>query len=77
MLKVTLRSIWEHKRRLVLTIISIVLGVSFMAGTFVLNDSFNRLFDDLFADRQRERRHRGARRGALQRPASAAATSAP
>lgn len=49
MLKVTLRSIWDHKRRLVLTIISIVLGVSFMAGTFVLNDSFNRLFDDLFA----------------------------
>ena len=50
MLKVTLRSFWEHKRRLVLTIISIVLGVSFMAGTFVLNDSFNRLFDDLFDD---------------------------
>jgi putative ABC transport system permease protein len=50
MLKVTLRSIWEHKRRLVLTIISIVLGVSFMAGTFVLNDSFNQLFDDLFAE---------------------------
>jgi putative ABC transport system permease protein len=49
MLKVTLRSIWDHKRRLVLTIISIVLGVSFMAGTFVLNDSFNKLFDDLFA----------------------------
>jgi putative ABC transport system permease protein len=49
MLKATLRSIWDHKRRLVLTIISIVLGVSFMAGTFVLNDSFNKLFDDLFA----------------------------
>ncbi len=50
MRRLTLRSIWEHKRRLVLTIISIVLGVSFMAGTFVLNDSFNRLFDDLFAE---------------------------
>jgi putative ABC transport system permease protein len=49
MLKVTLRSIWEHKRRLVLTITSIVLGVSFLAGTLVLNESFNRLFDDLFA----------------------------
>ena len=39
MLKVTLRSFWEHKRRLVLTIVSIVLGVSFMAGTFVLSDT--------------------------------------
>jgi putative ABC transport system permease protein len=48
MLKVSLRGIWDHKRRLVLTIVSIVLGVSFMAGTFVLNDSFDRLFDDLF-----------------------------
>ncbi|MFL6206713.1 MAG: ABC transporter permease [Acidimicrobiales bacterium] len=49
MLKVTLRSFWEHKRRLVLTVISIVLGVSFMAATFVLGDTFNRFFDDLFS----------------------------
>ena len=49
MLKVTLRSFWEHKRRLALTIVSIVLGVSFMAATFVLGDTFNRFFDDLFS----------------------------
>ena len=65
MLKVTLRSIWDHKRRLVLTIISIVLGVSFMAGTFVLNDSFNRLFDDLFATGNENIDTAGARRGPL------------
>ena len=44
-----LRSFWAHKRRLTLTIVSIVLGVSFMAATFVLGDTFNRFFDDLFA----------------------------
>src|SRR6187551_646220 len=38
MLKVTLRSFWAHKRRLTLTIVSIVLG-----------DTFNRFFDDLFS----------------------------
>src|SRR5690349_3045760 len=49
MLKVTLRSFWAHKRRLTLTIVSIVLGVSFMAATFVLGDTFNKFFDDLFS----------------------------
>jgi putative ABC transport system permease protein len=49
MLKVTLRSFWEHKRRLVLTVLSIVLGISFMSATFVLGDTFDRQFDDLFA----------------------------
>ncbi len=50
MLKVTLRSFWEHKRRLVSTIIAIVLGVAFMCGTFVLTDTLDQVFDDLFAE---------------------------
>ena len=50
MRKLTLRSLWDHKRRLVLTLVSIVLGVSFMSGTFVLSDTLDRLFDDLFAE---------------------------
>jgi putative ABC transport system permease protein len=50
MLRVTLRSFWEHKRRLVSTIVAIVLGVAFMAGTFVLSDTLDRVFDDLFAE---------------------------
>ena len=49
MLRVTLRSFWEHKRRLISTIVAIVLGVAFMAGTFVLSDTLARVFDDLFA----------------------------
>jgi len=50
MLRVTLRSFWEHKRRLVSTVIAIVLGVAFMAGTFVLTDTLDQVFDDLFAE---------------------------
>lgn len=54
MLRVTLRSFWEHKRRLVSTIIAIVLGVAFMAGTFVLTDTLDKVFDDLFAESNEE-----------------------
>ncbi|MDP1819502.1 MAG: FtsX-like permease family protein [Acidimicrobiales bacterium] len=50
MLRLTRRSLWEHKRRLVSTIVAIVLGVAFMAGTFVLTDTLDRTFDDLFAE---------------------------
>ncbi|MGK2947200.1 MAG: ABC transporter permease [Acidimicrobiales bacterium] len=50
MLRVTLRSFWEHKRRMVSTVVAIVLGVAFMSGTFVLSDTLDRVFDDLFAE---------------------------
>lgn len=54
MLRVTLRSFWEHKRRLISTIVAIVLGVAFMAGTFVLTDTLDKVFDDLFAQSNEE-----------------------
>ena len=50
MLRVTLRSFWEHKRRMVSTVVAILLGVAFMAGTFVLSDTLGKVFDDLFAE---------------------------
>ena len=50
MFRLTRRSLWEHKRRLVSTVVAIVLGVAFMAGTFVLSDTLDRAFDDLFSD---------------------------
>ena len=50
MRKVTLRSIWEHKRRLVSTVLAIVLGVAFMSGTFVFADTIDKVFDDLFSE---------------------------
>ncbi len=49
MFRITLRSLWEHKRRLISTVVAIVLGVAFMSGTFVLADTLDKLFDDLFA----------------------------
>src|SRR5262245_54972568 len=50
MRRVTLRSLWEHKRRLISTVLAILLGVAFMSGTFVLADTLDKVFDDLFAD---------------------------
>jgi putative ABC transport system permease protein len=49
MLRTTMRSFWSHKRRLASTVLAVVLGVAFMAGTFVLSDTLERVFDDLFA----------------------------
>jgi putative ABC transport system permease protein len=48
--RVTLRSLWEHKRRLVSTVLAIVLGVAFMSGTLVFADTIDALFDDLFGE---------------------------
>jgi putative ABC transport system permease protein len=50
MFRITRRSLWDHKRRLVSTLVAIVLGVAFMAGTFVLTDTLDRTFDDLFGE---------------------------
>ena len=48
MLRATLRSLAAHKVRLALTGLAIVLGVAFMAGTFVLTDTVKHSFDNLF-----------------------------
>jgi putative ABC transport system permease protein len=45
---VTIRGLVSHKLRLALTALAIVLGVGFVAGTFVLTDTINRTFTDLF-----------------------------
>ena len=50
MVRHTLRSLWDHKRRLISTCIAVVLGVAFMAGTLVLSSTVNNVFDDLFGD---------------------------
>jgi putative ABC transport system permease protein len=46
--KVTLRGLLAHKLRLVLTALAIVLGVTFISGTFVLTDTLNSTFSNLF-----------------------------
>jgi putative ABC transport system permease protein len=48
MFRATLKSPFARKVRLILTVVSIVLGVGFVVGTFVLTDTMNKAFDDLF-----------------------------
>ena len=53
MRRVTLRSLWEHKRRLVSTVVAIVLGVAFMSGTLVFADTIDQGVDGFERSRQR------------------------
>src|SRR3954469_4404581 len=48
MLSATIKGMLAHKLRLVLTATSIALGVAFLAGTLMLNDSMQRAFDNVF-----------------------------
>ena len=49
MRKVTLRGLLAHKLRLALTALAVVLGVTFISGTFVLTDTLNSTFSTLFS----------------------------
>jgi putative ABC transport system permease protein len=44
----TLKGLLAHKLRLAATALAIVLGVSFVAGTYVLTDTITATFDQLF-----------------------------
>jgi len=46
--KATIRGMLDHKLRLALTALAIVLGVTFISGTFVLTDTLNSTFSQLF-----------------------------
>ncbi len=48
MLKTTLKGLLAHKLRLGMSAFAIILGVAFVAGTFVFTDTMNRSFSDLF-----------------------------
>jgi putative ABC transport system permease protein len=49
MRKVTLKGLLAHKLRLALTALAIVLGVTFVSGTFVLTDTLQNTFSTLFS----------------------------
>jgi putative ABC transport system permease protein len=49
MLKVSLKTLWAYKRRLVGTCVAVVLGVAFLSGTLVLGDTLRANFNSLFA----------------------------
>ena len=50
MWRVTLTGLLAHKVRYALTALAVVLGVAFMAGTFVFTDTIKHTFDGLFSD---------------------------
>ena len=50
MLKATIASVVARKLRLALTAFSVVIGVAFMTGAFVLSDTMTGTFDDLFQE---------------------------
>ena len=50
MWRVTLRGLVAHKVRYALTALAVLLGVAFMAGTFVFTDTIKHTFDGLFND---------------------------
>ncbi|HET8598871.1 MAG TPA: FtsX-like permease family protein [Segeticoccus sp.] len=49
MLRLSLKQVLRHRFRLALTLVAIVLGVTFVAGSLVLTDTSQRLFDEQFA----------------------------
>ena len=50
MWKLTIKNLKARKLRLAMTALAVVLGVGFVAGTFVLTDTMNSAFDNLFSD---------------------------
>lgn len=50
MFRASIKGLLAHKLRLVMTAVAIVLGVSFVAGTYIFTDSINARFDTLFGD---------------------------
>src|SRR5271157_5296309 len=48
MRNVTIKGLLAHKLRLALTALAIVLGVTFISGTFVLTDTLHNTFTTLF-----------------------------
>ncbi len=48
MLRISLKGLWSHKRRLGGTFLAVFLGVAFLSGTLVLGDTLRANFDTLF-----------------------------
>ncbi|MGZ4793903.1 MAG: ABC transporter permease, partial [Ilumatobacteraceae bacterium] len=49
MFKLALKGILARKGRLLLTSLAVILGTSFLAGTFIFSDTLTKSFHDLFA----------------------------
>ncbi|HEX7189594.1 MAG TPA: FtsX-like permease family protein, partial [Actinomycetes bacterium] len=53
MLALTLRGLAAHKRRLVSTVLAVLLGVAFMAGSLIFTDTMRATLSGAFADAER------------------------
>jgi putative ABC transport system permease protein len=45
-----LKSLWARKLRALGTTVAVLVGVSLIAGTYVITDTINKAFDDIFSD---------------------------
>ena len=70
MLTLTLRGLATHKRRLVSTVVAILLGVAFMAGSMVFTDTMRASLAGVFADAEQ-----GPTRWSAGRPPSRASAA--
>src|SRR3954449_1543618 len=50
MTSVAIKSLWARKLRALGTTVAVFVGVSLIAGTYVITDTINRAFDDIFSD---------------------------
>ncbi len=50
MTRLALKSFFSHKLRLILTALSVMFGVGFIAGTLIFTDTIDNTFSDLFED---------------------------
>ena len=50
MRRVSLRNLAAHKVRLLLTVLSVVLGTAFVTGSFVFTDTLSKTFNSIFAN---------------------------
>lgn len=50
MFRIALKGILGRKARLVLTAVAVILGTSFLSGTYIFSDTLNRTFNNLFED---------------------------
>ena len=48
MIKLAFKGLWARKLRTALTGFAVVLGVAFVAGTFIFTDTIDASFKDLF-----------------------------
>jgi putative ABC transport system permease protein len=49
MLRLAVKNLWAYKKRLLTSALSVVLGISFLCGSFVFTDTLKGLFADLFS----------------------------